>query len=465
MNTIQHTQPAPDAVIADATPTTAPDEPRREPIWRVVGGSVAAGFIGALVLTLGVFGGAQEHVISGSALLAFAFGWAMLAALSARFTSQPQRWARVPAVGMAASGLTVLIAQPTDHALTTAGWVWPPVAFALTVWTAVQIRRNLAGRVRWLLYPIVASLAVGSVGGMYESAVTARDEHTYAAPGTLYDVGGRRLHLDCTGTGSPTVVLENGLGSTSPNWARVTAGVGPTTRVCAYDRAGQGWSDDIGAPQDAVAIAADLHTLLDRAGESGPYVLVGHSAGGPYVMTFASRYPDEVAGMVLLDSMSPYEFTDLPGFASEQSMMRRGLGVLPSLARLGATQVLPTSVWSDLPEPAASQVQAFASSPRGMRNMRDEQSMYPTVFEQAKALTSLDGKPLVVVTATESIDQHKEWTDLQDRLAAMSTNSLHRVADATHQGLIEDAESYQASVEAILDVVQSVRTQQPVTVR
>jgi pimeloyl-ACP methyl ester carboxylesterase len=212
-----------------------------------------------------------------------------------------------------------------------------------------------------------------------------------------------------------------------------------------------------------VAIAADLHTLLDRAGESGPYVLVGHSAGGTYVMTFAARYPDEVAGMVLLDSMSPYEFTDLPGFASEQSMMRRGLGVLPSLARLGATQMLPTSVWSDLPEPAASQVQAFASSPRGMRNMRDEQSMYPTVFEQAKALTSLDGKPLVVVTATESIDQHKEWTDLQDRLAALSTNSQHRVADATHQGLIEDAVSYQASVDAILDVVQSVRTHQPVT--
>jgi pimeloyl-ACP methyl ester carboxylesterase len=465
MNTIQHTQPAPDAVIADAAPTTASDEPRREPIWRVVGGSVAAGFIGALVLTLGVFGGAQEHVISGSALLAFAFGWAMLAALSARFTSQPQRWARVPAVVMAASGLTLLITQPADHALTTAGWVWPPVAFALTVWTAVQIRRNLAGRVRWLLYPIVASLAVGSVGGMYETAVTARDEHTYAAPGTLYDVGGRRLHLDCTGTGSPTVVLENGLGSTSPNWARVTADVDPTTRVCAYDRAGQGWSDDIGAPQDAVAIAADLHTLLNRAGESGPYVLVGHSAGGTYVMTFAARYPDEVAGMVLLDSMSPYEFTDLPGFTSEQSMMRRGLGALPSLARLGATQVLPTSAWSDLPEPAASQVQAFASSPRGMRNMRDEQSMYPTVFEQAKALTSLDGKPLVVVTATESIDQHKEWTDLQDRLAALSTNSQHRVADSTHQGLIEDAVSYQASVDAILDVVQSVRTQRPVTAR
>ena len=467
MNTIHHTELATEAtfetVNTDAEPTVAFDEPRREPIWRVIGGSVAAGFLGAIVLTLGVFGGAAEHVISGSALLAFAGGWAMLALLSARFTSQPQRWARVPAASMAAAALTLLIAQPDDHALNTAGWVWPPVVFALAVWMVVQLRRSLRGRVRWLLYPVVASLAIGSIGGMYETAVTAHDQNTDTAPGAMYDVGGHRLHLNCTGSGSPTVVLENGLGSTSANWARVTAEVSRTTRVCAYDRAGQGWSEDVNAPQDGLAIAADLHNLLARAGEPGPYLMVGHSAGGTYVMTYAAQYPDEVAGMVLLDSMSPYEFTALPGFATEQSMMRRGLGVLPSLARLGVTQAVPTSAWSSLPEPAASQVQAFASSPRGMRNMREEQSMYPKVFEQAKALVSLHGKPLVVVTATESIHKHKEWTDLQDRLAALSSNSQHRVADATHQGLIEAEATFEPAVHAIIDVVQSIRTHHPVT--
>lgn len=469
MTTIHHIEPAAEAtsetVNTDTESTTAPDEPRGEPIWRVVGGSVAAGFVGAIVLTLGVFAGAAEHVISGSALLAFAGGWAMLALLSARFTSQPQRWARVPAIIMAAAALTLLIAQPDDRALNTAGWVWPPITFALAVWMAVQVRRCLRGRVRWLVYPVVGSLAIGSVGGMYETAVRAHDQRAYTAPGALYDVGRHRLHLHCTGTGSPTVVLENGLGSTSATWARVTGEVSRSTRVCAYDRAGQGWSDDVDAPQDGRAIAADLHNLLARAGEPGPYLLVGHSAGGTYVMTYAAQYPDEIAGMVLLDSMSPYEFTDLPGFVGEQSMMRRGLGVLPSLARLGVTQVLPNSAWSGLPEPEASQVQAFASSPRGMRNMRDEQSMYPTVFEQAKALTSLGNRPLVVVTATESIHKHQEWTDLQDRLAELSSNSQHRVADATHAGLIDDKESYEPSVQAILDVVQSVRTEQPVTAR
>ena len=121
MNTIQHTEPTTDttssAAISDAEPTVVIDTPRRDPVWRVVGGSISAGFLGAIVLTLGVFGGAAEHIISGSALLAFAGGWAMLALLSARFTSQPQRWARVPAVSMAAAGLTLLIAQPDDQAL------------------------------------------------------------------------------------------------------------------------------------------------------------------------------------------------------------------------------------------------------------------------------------------------------------------------------------------------------------
>ena len=437
----------------------------REPVWRVVGGSIATGLVGALVLTLGVFAGASEYVITASALLAFAGGWAMLAILSARYTGQPQRWARVPAAFMAVVGLVLLIARPDDQALNTAGWVWPPVVLALAMWMAIQLRRSLTGRVRWLIYPVVASLAVGSVGGMYETAVRAHDQHAYPAPGTLYDVGGHRLHLNCSGTGGPTVVLENGLGATSLTWTRITAEVGRTTRVCAYDRAGQGWSDDLSAPQDGLAVAADLHNLLALSGEPGPYVLVGHSAGGAYVMTYAAQYPDEVAGMVLLDSMSPYAFTALPDFATEQSMMRSGLGVLPILARLGVTQVLPASAWSSLPEPAASQFQAFASSPRGMRSMRDEQSVYPEVLDQAQALASLHNKPLVVVTTTESLEQIKGWPDVQDRLAALSTNSQHRVANATHEGLIDDELMFHPSVTAISDVVRAIRADQPVVSR
>jgi hypothetical protein len=100
-----------------------------------------------------------------------------------------------------------------------------------------------------------------------------------------------------------------------------------------------------------------------------------------------------------------------------------------------------------------------------MRSMRDEQSMYPIVFAQAKALISLLAAPLVVVTATESIDEHEEWIDLQARLAELSTNSQHRIAESTHEGLVDDVASFEVSVQAVLDVVQSVRTPQPVVAR
>ena len=110
-------------------------------------------------------------------------------------------------------------------------------------------------------------------------------------PGRSYSVNGHLLHLDCTGSGSPTVVLENGLGLSSPAWALITEGVGTQTRVCAYDRAGQGWSEDPAQPQDGRAVADDLHALLATAGEEGPFVLAGHSAGGAYAMTYAATYP------------------------------------------------------------------------------------------------------------------------------------------------------------------------------
>jgi hypothetical protein len=104
--------------------------PRTGPIRRIIATSLATGLVGALALTLVVFGGEPEHVITGSALLAFAFGWALLAVLPIRMTDQPQRWALVPAAGMAVTGLGLMVLAPGDGALTGAGWVWPPTLLA-----------------------------------------------------------------------------------------------------------------------------------------------------------------------------------------------------------------------------------------------------------------------------------------------------------------------------------------------
>lgn len=433
------------------------------PIGWIVAGSVATGLLGAVVLTLVVFAGAGEHVITGSALLAFAVGWAMLAVLSLRWTSQPQRWALVPAALMAATGLALLILAPGDGALTAASWVWPPILLALAAWIGVRLRRAFTGR--WLLYPVVAVLAAGAVGGICQSAAVAHDRSSDVMPGRSYDVGGHRLHLNCSGSGSPTVVLESGLGETSPLWSRITSAVDRDTRVCAYDRAGHGWSGDAPHPQDGRQVAAALHTLLDRAHESGPYVLVGHSAGGAYIMTFAAQYPADVAGMVLLDSASPDQFTTLPDFPGQYAVSRRMTALFPTLARLGAARLVPPSGYSDLPAAAAAQARAFAVSARGMRGIRDEFSVYPAVFEQAQALSTLGAKPLVVVTAGENQRLIRGWSAAQSRLAALSNNSSHRLADATHVGLLADPHASGFSVRAIDDVVRSVRTGSPLPPR
>jgi hypothetical protein len=182
-------------------------------------------------------------------------------------------------------------------------------------------------------------------------------------------------------------------------------------------------------------------------------------------MTYAARYPAQVAGMVLLDSSSPHQYTDQPDFAGEYAMMRRVLPVWPALARIGALHLVPASQATALSPSAAAQVRAFETSPRGARNMRDEQAQLLNVFTQAQALTTFGSKPLAVVTASENADGTKGWAAAQARMAALSTNSTHWVADTTHVGLLDDAAGSTHSVRAITAVVTAVRTGSPVATR
>jgi pimeloyl-ACP methyl ester carboxylesterase len=441
------------ATTADAAVSPADRASRTGPLRLIIAGSLLTGAVLAGLLTLVVFPGAREHVITGSALLGFATGWALLAVLSTRMTDHPQRWAFVPAAGMAVTGIGLLALAPGDGALTAAGWVWPPLLLALAVWMGVRVRRSLAaGSGRWLLYPVVAVMAVAAVGGVVETVGLASDQRSYTMPGRLYDVGGHRLHLHCTGSGSPTVVLMNGLGEYSPSWARIAPAVAGTTRVCAYDRAGQAWSEDAADPQDGLAAATDLHTLLGRAGEDGPYVLVGHSIGGDYALTYGTRYPKQVAGMVLLDTTPPYGVT-----ATAHTGTPGPVALLPSLARLGIGRLLPTSFWSTLPQPSAGQVAAFSTSPRGARNSAAEAGTMPALFIQAQALSTLGSAPLVVVTAAEHVAV-PDWAAAHSRMAGLSTNSIHREADASHGGLMDDERGADTSAQAIDDVVQAIRT-------
>src|SRR4051794_16142069 len=433
-------------------------EPATGHIGRIVIGSLGSGLLGALAVVLLVLPGATEPVVLGATLLAFAFGWTMLAVLSARHTNQPQAWARVPAAALGAVGGGLLVTQPGDHVMGALGWVWPPAVLALAVWMIRSVRRDLRSRTRsWLVQPVCAVLAVAAIAGGAETVFEATDGSLSAPAGQTYRVNGHRMFLHCTGTGSPTVLLSSGFGERNPSWAWITEAVAPTTRVCVYDRAGHGWSEPAADPQDGVQLAADLHATLRAAAVAGPYVLAGHSVGGTYDMVFAARYRAEVAGMVLLDSATPEQFTALPNYPGFYSTYRRVSGVLPSLARLGIGRVAAVTQFAGLPASARRQEQAFAATARDFRGMNDEWSQLPTAFTQAKALTTLGSKPLVVLTAGKG--QEAGWSAAQDELARLSTNSAHRtIAPASHAELLTDLHFARQSSAAIVDVVTAVRT-------
>jgi pimeloyl-ACP methyl ester carboxylesterase len=402
----------------------------------VVAASLLAGLVAALALVLGPFAGDREAVITGAFLLGFAVGWALLAVLSERFTDRPQRWAAVPAAAMALTGLGLVVLAPGDGALTALGWAWPPLLLALVVWMIVQARRRPSGRAEsWLLYPVFGVLAIAAIGGAYETVRNATDPAPAVLAGSrLIDVGGHRLSIRCIGSGSPTVVLEPGLGETASAMARwIAPEVARTTTVCAYDRAGHARSDD--AVAGSADAARDLDVLLARAHVPRPYVLAGHSLGGMFALSYAHRYPAQVAGVVLLDSMHPRQHNAFAG-------TDRFLAVLPTLARMGVARLLAD------PKDGRPTKQAAAF-------VRDVDDM-PAQLDRAAKLTSLGNRPLSVLTA--GTDAEPGWTGEQNDLAKLSTDSTHRtVGRATHQSLIDEKRYAAQSSRAIDDVVKAVQ--------
>jgi pimeloyl-ACP methyl ester carboxylesterase len=267
----------------------------------------------------------------------------------------------------------------------------------------------------------------------------AFDIRHFPEPGRSVDIGGRRMQLYCTGHGNPTVILEAGLGGLLDSWRSVQPSIGGFTRVCAYDRAGYGASDAGPMPRTAAAIAADLHELLRRGGERPPYLLAGHSFGGYIVRVFNGLYPDEVAGLVLVDTPQEDQFRILPRAwtaACDDLLHRYRIQArwAPLYIGLGIARV-------QLHVQGAAPGTFLILQPRYLKARASEMESMAMSAEEARGAGGISNKPLMVLTAAHSMDEASKpvWErQVQPRLVGLSLRGRHIVVPGSTHNMPAD---------------------------
>ena len=329
---------------------------------------------------------------------------------------------------------------------------------------------------------VLGAFLVGAVaaGALYQFIEARRSARAYAPPGRMVEVEGQRLHLICAGAGTPAVVFESGIAASSLSWARVLPGVATFTRACAYDRAGLAWSDAPRRPRTLSRIIGELRGLLANAAVPGPFVLVGHSFGAFLMCAYASQYPADTAGVVLLDPPSEWhqptreqarrlrgaiQLSRAGGLLARLGVVRACLALLtggapgvprnfvkmfgPDAARtlerlVGEVRKLPPDV-----HPA---VQALWCQPKCFQSMADHLGALDETAAFVAGLPSLPDVPLIVISSsdqpTDTIVEHR-------RLTRLSSKSRHIVATSSGHWIQFDEPDLVIS--AIREVVDRAR--------
>jgi pimeloyl-ACP methyl ester carboxylesterase len=325
-----------------------------------------------------------------------------------------------------------------------------------------------AGKVVLGIVLLLGSLAIA--GAAYQQIGTWRDGRHSPEPGRLVKAGGLRLQFNCTGSGSPTVVLDSGLGDFLPEWEGVQAGVAGFARVCSYDRAGYGNSDAGSMPRTSAQIATELHAGLEGAGEQPPYLLVGHSFGGYNVRVFTGKYPSEVAGIILVDSPQEDQYKMLPAAwqnfsAALLQRYRKQADTAPFFIGLGIARLVLRS------QGRAGKYDYLILQFKYLKARASELENIQSSAEEARSAGGIADKPLIVLTSGKTLGAtsisglneqgvaqfERIWIqDLQPRLARLSTRGKHvLLPDADHN---IPAERPEAIIAAVREICAAVAT-------
>jgi pimeloyl-ACP methyl ester carboxylesterase len=325
--------------------------------------------------------------------------------------------------------------------------------------------RTLALLKRDFVWLSVFVLALAITGMIYQTAATESDQRKFPPPGELVNVDGYKMHIYCMGEGSPTIILDHAGGGSSTDWALIQPKLAEHTRVCAYDRAGYGWSDYNPAPRTLEQQVNELHALLAGANEQGPYIFVGHSYGARVGRVFAAKYPHEVEGMVLMDPGFLYDDPRYPAetqshLESDINMSRAGRWLAPfGLVRL--LQPIMDNPTFDLPEEARLASASFVASSRYWQSLNDQMGILSTVFEEEHQVITLGEIPLLVFNSTEPDDAtHQVWRQANSEMADLSSNGSYRLVNgATHFSLVYRQNDAQICTDGILEVLDAARNE------
>lgn len=334
---------------------------------------------------------------------------------------------------------------------------------------------------RWLkriLLGLIAVLAIAvSLGAVWHAWRGANDLERFPSPGELVDIGGRRLHLVCEGTGEPLVLIENGLTADFSAWDLVLPEIAKTTRVCIYDRAGLGFSDPSQHPTQARQVTEDFAALRAAAHLNGPTILVGWSAGGVFARHHIASRPDDIVGLVLVDSSHEQQGLRLPTWPNQEEIDKSFADMLRWCDRLEWTGLVRAlGIYEqqmgnlNIPQAMREHVVAMFNRNGSCRGVAHEMEGFRADVRSTTPPQSLDDLPLVVLTRgrpSEAKDfpvaiepvQIKEaddaWWTLQRELVALSTQSKQVKLNDSGHGI--PFERPDAIVQAVSELVERFR--------